>query len=91
MSKHPRKFHSEVAKRNANDTVELHADKVPRLSDEHQTGGAVTFHGMKRETTEEESKHVVKTSKPEEADSTPTTSDEYGGGPNPLFAADVKK
>ena len=26
-----------------------------------------------------------------EADSTPTTSDEYGGGPNPLFVADVKK
>ena len=61
------------------------------MSDEHQTGDAVTTRGMKRETTEEESKHVVKASKPVEADSTPTTSDEYGGGPNPLFVADVKK
>ena len=46
---------------------------------------------MKHETTEEESKPDVKASKPEEADSVPTTSDEYGGGPNPLFVADVKK
>ena len=91
LSKYTRKFHSELAKREANDTVELHADKVPRLSDEHQTGGVVTTRDMKRETTEEECKHVVKASKPEEADSTPTTSDEYGGGPNPLFVADVKK
>ena len=33
----------------------------------------------------------MKASKPEEADSSPTTSDEYGGVPNPLFVADVKK
>ena len=97
LSKHTRKFHSEAAKRKAADTAKLarleflHAEKVPQLSDEHQTGGAVSTRGMKRETTEEESKHVVKASKPEEADSSPTTSDEYGGGPKPLFVADVKK
>ena len=68
----------------------LHADKLPRLSLEHQTGGAVSTRGIKRENTEEESKHDVKESTPEEADSTPTTSDEYGGGPDPLFVADVK-
>ena len=34
--------------------VELHADKVPRLSDEHQTGGALTTRAMKREVDEEE-------------------------------------
>ena len=33
----------------------------------------------------------MKASKPEEEDSTPTTSDEYGGGPNPLFVAVIKK
>ena len=61
MSKHVRKFHSEAAKRKANDTAELHADKLPHLSDEHQTGGAVTTRGMKREVDEEEeSKQEVK-------------------------------
>ena len=62
MSEHVRKFHSEAGKRKANDTAELHADKVPRMSDEHQTGGAVSTRGMKRQTTEEECKHVVKAS-----------------------------
>ena len=54
MSKHTRKFHSEAAKRKAEESAELvrmkllHADKVPHLSDEHQTGGAVSTRGMKR-------------------------------------------
>ena len=54
LSKHTRKFHSEAAKQKAADTAELarleflHADKVPHLSDEHQTGGAVSTRGMKR-------------------------------------------
>ena len=43
MSKHVRKFHPEAANRKVNITAELHADKVPRLSDEHQTGSAVTY------------------------------------------------
>lgn len=92
MSKHVRKFHSEAAKRKANDTAELHADKVPRLSDEHETGGAVTTRGMKREVDEEEeSKQEVKMAKPDVSETTKDTNDEYGGGPNPLFVADVKK
>ena len=97
MSKHVRKFHSEAAKQKAADTAELarlellHVDKVPRLSVESQTGGAVSTRGMKRGTTEEESKHDEKASKPEDADQSLDTMDEYGGGPNPLYVADVKK
>ena len=45
---------------------------------------------MKREATEE-LKQVMKVSKPEDVESIPTTLDEYGGGPNPLYVADVKK
>lgn len=78
MSKHVRKFHSEAAKRKANDTAELHADKVPRLSDEHETGGAVTTRGMKREVDEEEeSKQEVKMAKPDVSETTKDTNDEY--------------
>ena len=92
MSKHVLKFHSEAAKRKANDTAELHADKLPRLSDEHQTGGAVTTRGMKREVDEEEeSKQEVKMTKPNVSETTKDINDEYGGGPNPLSVADVKK
>ena len=92
MSKHVRKSHSGAAKRKANDTAELHADKVPRLSDEHQTGGAVTTRGMKREVDEEEeSKQEVKMTKPNVSETTKDINDEYGGGPNPLSVADVKK
>ena len=90
MKTNVRKFHSEAAKRKANDTAELHADKGPRLSDEHQTGGAVTTR-MKREVhEEEESKQEVKMAKPD-SETTKDTNDEYGGGPNPLFVAVVKK
>ena len=77
MSKHVRKFHSEAAKRKANDTAKLHADKVPRLSDEHQTGGAMTTRGMKREVDEEEeSKQEVKMAKPNASEKIPMTSTE---------------
>ena len=97
MVKHVKKFHSETAKRKAAETDELarlkllHADKVPRLSNEHQTGGGVTTRGMKRETTEEDSKHNVKAVKPEDIDSTQDTRDDYDSESNPLFVADVKK
>ena len=92
MKTNVRKFHSEAAKRKANDTAELHADKGPRLSDEHQTGGAVTTRGMKREVhEEEESKKEVKMAKPDVSETAKDTNDEYGGGPNPFFVAVVKK
>lgn len=96
MSKHVRKFHSETSKRKEEESAELarmellHADKVPRLSVEQQIGGAVSTRGMKREATEE-LKQDMKVSKPEDVESIPTTLDEYGGGPNPLYVADVKK
>ena len=55
MLKHVRKFHSEGAKRKAVDTAELtrlkflHSEKVPRLTVESQTGGAVSTCGMKKD------------------------------------------
>ena len=96
MTAHVKKFHSEVAKRKTTDTAELArlellpADKIPRLSVERQTGGAVTTRGMKREV-DEESKQEMKMTKPEVSETTKDTNDEYGGGPNLLFVADVKK
>ena len=90
MTVHVKKFHSEAAKRKAARLELLHADKVPRLSVERQTGGAVTTRGMKREV-DEESKQEMKLTKPEVSETTKDTNDEYGGGPNLLFVADVKK
>ena len=54
MTADVKKFHSEAAKRKAANTDELarlellYTDKVPRLSVEHQTGGAVMTRGTKR-------------------------------------------
>ena len=92
-----RKFYSEAAKRKAEESAQLlklellNSNKVPRLSVEHQTGGAASTRGRKREISEEESKNNVKAPKPEDEDSTPTTSDEYGGGSDPLFQANIDK
>ena len=97
MKAHVRKFHSEAAKRKAEESAELlklellNSNKVPRLSVEHQTGGAARTRGKKRETTEEESKNNAKAPKPGDEDSTPATSDEYGGGSDPLFQANIDK
>ena len=56
MKAHVRKFHSEAAKRKAEDSAELvrlellHSNKVPKLeSDESQTGGAVSTRSMKQD------------------------------------------
>ena len=54
MVAHVKKFHSQEAIRKAEEGAELtrlellHANKVPRLSVEEQTGGAVTTRGTKR-------------------------------------------
>ena len=54
MTAHVKKCHSEVAKRKAEEDAELlrlellNSGKVPRLSVEEQTGGAVTTRGTKR-------------------------------------------
>lgn len=71
MTAHVRKFHSEEAQRKAADTDKLarlellHAEKVPRLSVEHQTGGAVSTCGMKRVSEEEEFNPDAKAAKNE--------------------------
>ena len=97
MKAHVRKFYSEAAKRKAEESAELlklellNSNKVPRLSVEHQTGGAASTTGRKREISEEESKNNVKAPIPEDEDSTPTTSDEYGGGSDPLYQANIDK
>ena len=55
MMAHVRKCHSEAAKRRAEESAELsklellHANKVPRLSLEDQTGGAVSTRSMKKD------------------------------------------
>ena len=96
MLRHVRKFHSEGAKRKAEANEELarmellHSNKVPRLSDESQQGGAVTTRGTKR-ANEVDSKPEAKSQKPFVSETTNDTTEEYGGGPNPLFVADVKK
>ena len=65
MVAHVKKFHSEAAKRKAEEDAEifrlelLHANKVPRLGYEEQTGGAVT-RGMKRSGDNEETNPDVK-------------------------------
>ena len=69
----------------------LHADKVPRLSVESQTGGAVSTRGMKREVDQGNHKSEVKVSKPEDADQSLDTTDGYGGGSDPLYVADFQK
>ena len=111
MVKHVKKFHSEAAKRKAAETDELdrmellHADKVPRLSVDHQTGGAVSTRGMKRANEEEPNPDVKATrgmKRADEENPSPDVkaakndqeiekSDKYEGGPNPLFQANIYK
>lgn len=92
MLRHVKKFHSEAAKRKAKESAELlrlellHADKVTRLSEDSQTGGAVT-RGMKRPA--EDSNFDVKELKPEMKPQ--EKNEEYNKGPTPLFVANVTK
>ena len=94
MLKHVRKFHSEEAKRRAsvNDELErlelLHADKVPRLSVEHQTGGAVSTRGTKR--VADDGSPDVKDAKNDQEDE-PEKSDTSDDGTGPLFQAKIDK
>ena len=94
MVAHVKKFHSEAAKRKAEESAELtrmellHANKVTRLSVEHQSGGAVTTRGMKR--VSEETNPDVKVAKKDqeiEAEKYDTTDD----GTDPLFQANIAK
>ena len=69
MTAHVKKFHSEAAKRKAEEGAELlrlellNSGKVPRLGNEEQTGGAVTTRGMTHETDEGDHKSGVKVTK----------------------------
>ena len=55
LKAHVEKFHSEAAKRKAEENAELlrlellHSEKIPRLSNDEQIGGAVTTRGMKKD------------------------------------------
>ena len=80
-------------KRKAEDDAELlrlellHSTNIPTVENIQQ-GGSVTTRGMKRETEDE--KNNVKVPKPEIGEM-PDTSNEYGGGLDPLYVAKVKK
>ena len=93
MTAHVRKFHSEAAKRKAEESAELlklellNSNKVPRLSVEHQSGGAVTTRGMKR--VSEETIPDVKVAKNDQEDE----AEKYmsDDGTDPLFQANIAK
>lgn len=69
---HIKNFHSEAAKRKAEESAELlrleitNSDKVPRLDIEEQVGTAVTTRRKKRVPDEGDSKHEAKLPKAEE-------------------------
>ena len=95
MVAHVKKFHSEAAKRKAEEDAELfrlellHANKVPRLGNEEQTGGAVT-RGMKRSGDYEETNPDVKRVKNdlEESEGSRSKDVDYE---KPLFQANIAK
>ena len=95
MVAYVKKFHSEAAKRKAEEDAELfrlellHANKVPRLGNEEQTGGAVT-RGMKRSGDNEETNPDVKRIKNdlEESERSRSKDVDYE---KPLFQANIAK
>ena len=51
MKRHVRKFQPEAAKRKAEEKTELlHFNKVPRLSIDNQSGGAVSTRSMRQDS-----------------------------------------
>ena len=91
MVAHVKKYHSEIAKRKAEESAELtrlellHARKVPRLGNEEQTGGAVSTRGTKRSA--EDSNPDVKVTKMDSQGNEAKTD----GGTGPLFQANIAK
>ena len=89
--KHVRKHHSQAAKRKAEESAELlrlellNAGKIPRLTIDEQTGGAVSTRGTKRSA--EESIPDVKVAKGESETSSEPQSDDD----KPLFQANIAK
>ena len=95
MVAHVKKFHSEAAKRKAEEDAELfhlellHANKVPRLGNEEQTGGAVT-RGMKRSRDNEKTNPDVKRVKNDLEESEGSRSKDVDFE-KPLFQANIAK
>ena len=91
MVAHVKKYHSETAKRKAEESAELirlellHASKVPRLGNEEQTGGAVSTRGTKRSA--EDSNPDAKVTKMDSQGNEAKTD----GGTGPLFQANIAK
>ena len=67
----------------------LYSNKVPDF--ETQQGGAMKTRRMKREADQGDNKSDVKVAKPEADEPVADTTDEYGGGPDPIYVADFKK
>ena len=98
MMRHVRHFHSDAAKRKAEETAELtrlellHGNKVPRLSDEQQEGGAVSTRGTKR-VADQETNPEMKLPKRSESETSDDedTLEPFESKSNPLFVANVRK
>lgn len=71
LKAHVKKFHSEAAKRKAEENTELlrlellNSEKIPRLSNDEQIGGAVITRGMKKDLESgKENLNLVKEEEP---------------------------
>jgi len=70
----------------------IHSTSIPSVEDpETQQGGAMTTRGMKRGNESKDETIKTKVAKPEADEPVEDTTDEYGGGPDPLFVANIKK
>ena len=67
----------------------LHSRSPPEP--ELQLGGAVSTRGIKRGNESKDETIETKVPKPEAVEPETDTTDEYGGGPDPLFVANIKK
>ena len=66
----------------------LHSRSPPEP--ELQLGGAVSTRGVKRGNESKNETRETKIPKPEAVEPEADTTDEYGGGPDPLFVANIK-
>ena len=95
MVAHVKRCHSQAVKRKAEAHEELarmellHAGKVPRLTVDEQTGGAMTTRGTKRAADDDIS--TGKVSKPLVDYSDTSDEEEEGEDEKPLFQANIAK
>ena len=70
----------------------IHSTSIPSVEDpETQQDGAMTTRGIKRGNESKDETIETKEAKSEADEPVQDTTDEYGGGPDPLFVANVKK